>query len=505
MTAPPTSRRIDSLLEICNEMFSHRRLILASNRGPVEYNVEAEGRLQARRGSGGVVTALSSLTQYVDFTWISSAMREGDRRAAEEAQGERIKSPIQGQQVSLRYVVTPKRVYHKFYNIICNPLLWFLQHYMWSSPYTPNVDFAVHDAWDNGYVQVNKDFADAVIAEAQGSPTQPYIMLHDYHLYLAPGYIRNELPNAVIEHFTHIPWPSVMYWQLLPSHIRVAICESLCASDIVGFQSVRDVRSFLESCETFIPGAQVDYSNRVVNIGDHQVMVRAYPISIDVDELRRIATSPRATEYENRLKPLCGEKTIVRIDRAEPSKNIVRGFKAFHLLLERYPELRRKLKFLAFIVPSRTHIGQYQRYAEEIQQQISDINSRFGDDDWQPVTVFYENNYTQAIAAMRLYDVLLVNPVIDGMNLVSKEGPVVNTKAGVLILSEAAGAFQQLQEGVIGVAPADLEDTMQAMYYAINMSTKERERRSALLVEAITQEDITHWLERQLLDMKALV
>ena len=505
MTAPPTSRRIDRLLEICNEMFSQRRLILASNRGPVEYNVEAEGRLQARRGSGGVVTALSSLTKYVDFTWISSAMREGDRRAAAEAQGERIKSPIQGQQVSLRYVVTPKRVYHKFYNIFCNPLLWFLQHYMWSSPYTPNIDLSVHDAWDNGYVQVNKAFADTVIAEAQGNSSPPYIMLHDYHLYLAPGYIRKELPGAVIEHFTHIPWPSVMYWQLLPSHMRVAICESLCASDIVGFQSMRDVRSFLESCEAFIPGAQVDYSNQVVNIGDHQAMIRAYPISIDVEELRRIATSPRAMEYETRLKALCGEKTIVRIDRAEPSKNIIRGFKAFLLLLERYPELRRKLKFLAFIVPSRTHIGQYQRYITEIQQQISDINSKFGDDDWQPVTVFYENNYTQAIAAMRLYDVLLVNPVIDGMNLVSKEGPVVNTKAGVLILSEAAGAFQQLKDGVIGVAPADLEGTMQAMYYAINMTAEERERRSAILVEAITQEDITNWLERQLLDMKALV
>ena len=505
MTASTTGeRRRNRVIELCNEMLSERRLLLASNRGPVEYHVTPEGNLQARRGSGGVVTALSSLTRYVDFTWIASAMGEGDRQAAGASQGKRFKSPIPGQSISLRYVVTPRRMYHKFYNVFCNPLLWFLQHYMWSSPYTPNIDSAVYDAWETGYIPVNQAFAEAVIDEAKESPSPPFIMLHDYHLYLAPGYIRQQLPEAVIQLFLHIPWPSATYWQLLPAIMREAIIRSLCTNDIVGFQSMRDVRSFLETCEAFLSDAKVDHSNYGVEIDGHRVEVRPYPISIDVEELQRIANSPRALDYERRLKPLCGEMTIVRVDRAEPSKNIVRGFRAYYTLLEKYPEFRERVKFLAFLVPSRTHIRQYQRYMDEIQQQVSSVNSAFGHEGWQPITVFYENNYTQAIAGMRLYDVLMVNSVIDGMNLVAKEGPVVNTREGTLILSESAGAFDQLQEGVLEVSPADLMGTTQALYKALTMSVEERKRRHSLLTQAVEREDITHWLERQLTDMKAL-
>ena len=146
-SASSGERRSARFIEQCTEMLKDRRLILASNRGPVEYHVTAEGQLQARRGSGGVVTALSTLTNYIDFTWVASAMGEGDRRIAQQVEGGRIRSPLPGQNLFLRYVVTPRRVYHKFYNIFCNPLLWFLQHYMWSSPFTPNVDESVYDAW----------------------------------------------------------------------------------------------------------------------------------------------------------------------------------------------------------------------------------------------------------------------------------------------------------------------------------------------------------------------
>ena len=208
-------RRSARFVEQCADMLRERRLILVSNRGPVEYHLTPEGNAQARRGSGGVVTALSTLTNYVDLTWVASAMGEGDRRVAQQAEDGRIKSPLPGQSLYLRYVVTPRRVYHKFYNIFCNPLLWFLQHYMWSSPYTPNVDSAVYDAWGDGYVAVNRSFADAVVDEARHSASPPYVMLHDYHLYLAPGMVRAELPDALIQHFLHIPWPDPSYWQML--------------------------------------------------------------------------------------------------------------------------------------------------------------------------------------------------------------------------------------------------------------------------------------------------
>ena len=405
----------------------------------------------------------------------------------------------------MRYVVTPRRVYHKFYNIFCNPLLWFLQHYMWSSPYNPNVDDSVYDAWETGYIPVNRAFAEAVVDEAKHSASPPYVMLHDYHLYLAPGMVREALPEALIQHFLHIPWPDPAYWQMLPAFMRSAICESLCASDILGFQTSRDVHSFLQSCEMFVEQATVDHTKCTVTLNGRETAVRCYPISIDVEELRGIANSPRALEYERKLRPLLGEKTIVRVDRVEPSKNIVRGFKAYRLLLERNQDLIGKVKFLAFLVPSRTHIRQYQRYLQEVEGLVAEINETFGSEDWQPITVFYENNYIQAMAAMKLYDVLLVNSIIDGMNLVAKEGPVVNTRGGILILSETAGAYAQLHEGVLAVAPADVEGTAQALYQALNASVEEREKWANLLVQKIEEEDVIHWMESQIGDMKALV
>ena len=492
------------LKELCDTVLADKKLILVSNRGPVEHQVTPDGRTEARRGSGGVVTALSSLAQMVEFTWVASAIGEGDRRVSESTGGARIRSPLPGHQIYTRFVVTPRRVYHKYYNIFCNPLLWFLQHYMWNSPYNPNLDANTHDAWLDGYVEVNKAFAKVVVEEAQESSTAPVIMIHDYHLYLAPTYIREALSDSIIHHFTHIPWPTPRYWQLLPSYMLRGICQALCAADIVGFQTPHDVRNFLDSCEEFLPECEIDYQDRSVYSEGRRTKVRAYPISIDSEEIRRIANSPRALDYEQKLKPLCNEHTIIRVDRAEPSKNVVRGFKAFGLLLSRHPELQGRVNFLAFLVPSRTHIRQYQRYMEEIQQVIREINSTYGKPEWQPVSTFLENNYTQAIAGMKLYDVMLVNSVIDGMNLVAKEGPVVNNREGVLILSETTGAFKQLHPGALSVSPSDIEGTMQALHQAITMTPEERSQRAQTLADIVENEDIHHWICCQLDDIGAL-
>lgn len=462
------------------------------------------GELQARRGSGGVVTALTAACHYMELTWIACAMSEGDRLAAERAQGGCIKSPLPGQNLLLKFVASPKSTYHKYYNVFCNPLLWFLQHYMWNSPRTPNVDDTVYDAWENGYVTVNRALAEAVVEEAKQCENPPFIMLHDYHLYLAAGYIRSQVPNVILQHFTHIPWPAPSYWQLLPRPMRTAICENLCANDIVGMQTMGDVRNFLATCEAFLEKAEVDYRRRMVWLNGHLTTVNPYPTSIDVGEMQRTARSPRVREYEERLRSHCGEYTIVRVDRAEPSKNIVRGFKAFDILLRQHPEFLGKVKFLAFLVPSRTHIRQYQRYNEEIMALVEALNKKYGNDNWQPIEVLFENNYLQAIAGMRLYDVLLVNAVIDGMNLVAKEGPIVNTKNGVLILSESVGAHEQLKDHVLTVTPSDLEGTHQALYAALTMPAEERSRRAAALRKAIEEEDITNWLCRQFEDLMTL-
>ena len=491
--------RLQEFHQLCEALLERRPLIVASNRGPLEFRLTPEGRLQPRPGSGSVVTALSRLIHGYEFTWVANALGEGDRRAREQAQGEAIRSPLPTQRVSVRYVTTPRRVYHKFYNIFCNPLLWFLQHYMWSPPYTPNVDGVVHDAWATGYRLVNEAFADAIVAEAaiKGGDS-PLVMLHDYHLYLVPGMVRERLPGAFIYHFIHIPWPASHFWQLLPVSIRSTICESLCAADLMGFQTEADVYNFLDCCRRFLDDAQVDFAEQTVTHQGHQTRVRAFPTSIDVEEVQRIAASPRAVEYDRRLHPLRAEHTIVRVDRAEPSKNIVRGFRSYQIFLGQHPELHGRVKFLAFLVPARTHIKQYERYQSEIDTLVRTINAAHATPTWQPVQVFYENNYTQALAGMRMYDTLLVNPVADGMNLVAKEGPVVNTRNGVLIVSEGTGAYSQLREGALVVAPADLDGGARAFHQAVTMTEEERAARTAKLVEAVQREDALNWLLVQL-------
>ncbi|MBM3942413.1 MAG: trehalose-6-phosphate synthase [SAR202 cluster bacterium] len=505
MATPELELGSAELAQLCQRVLSQRSLIVASNRGPVEHHLGADGRLEPRRGSGGVVTALSSLCQTSELTWVASAMGEGDRAASKNGHGPKIKSPLPGHKINLQYVVTPRRVYHKYYNILCNPLLWFLQHYMWNPPYNPNVDAPVHDAWHTGYIPVNQAFAKAVVAEAKNSGRPPIVMGHDYHLYLMPQYVRQELPGAIIQHYVHIPWPTPRYWQMVPTYMARQICSALCHANVVGFQTTEDQRSFLDTVEAFLPEAQVDRTAGIIRWKQMEARIKAYPMSINVGEVKRIAASPRTSEHEARLRPLCREATLVRIDRAEPNKNIVRGFKAYELLLARHQELQGKVTFWAFLVPSRTHIRQYQRYMQEVQQAIDQVNRTFGTPDWQPINAFMENNYTQAVAGMRLYDVLLVNTLVEGMNLVAKEGPVVNTRNGVLLLSESSGAYQELAQGAVPLCPTDIEGTMEAMYQAIKMGQEERQRRAALLHDTICRDDLNQWMTRQLLDLSSLL
>ncbi|HLB23412.1 MAG TPA: trehalose-6-phosphate synthase, partial [Dehalococcoidia bacterium] len=332
----------------------------------------------------------------------------------------------------------------------------------------------------------------------------PCILLQYYHLYLAPAFVRNELPDATILHFTHIPWPGPRYWGLLPEFMCRRIHEDMCACDIVGLQTMADVRNFLHCCETMLEDVDIDFGRRLVHYRGRTTRVRHYPISIDADGLLEYAASAEVESYKERLRPLLGEQTIVRVDRSEPSKNIVRGLRAWELLLERHPEFRGNVNFLQFLVPSRSELGVYQTYTDEIFELVESINDHFGDVNWQPIRVFYENNYAQAIAGMYFYDVLLVNPIIDGMNLVSKEGPLVNKGDGVLILSELAGSSEQLSEFSLNVSPTDLEGTVRALHHALMMPVDERRRRAAALKRLVQEQDITHWLESQFQDLMAI-
>ncbi len=491
------------LQALCGKLLETHNPIFVSNRGPIEFSMSAYG-LSASRGSGGVVTALTAASnQFEDVTWISLAMTDDDRIAA-EALGKNIWFPDLSK-ANLRLVVTPKSVYHRHYNVFCNPLLWFLQHSMWDFCRTPSIDFSVYEAWERGYVAVNKSIAKAVLEEAALQDKPPLVMLQDYHLYLAAAYIRESRPDALIQHFTHIPWPSPQYWQILPPEMRTGIIAGMCANDVVGFQTERDAKNFLYSCSELLPDSLVDYDCSTVCLKDHVTYVRTYPISVDAEQLKQMAVSSEVLEYKHKIRPSLGEYTIVRVDRLDPSKNILRGFQAFELLLKRRPELVGKVKFLAFLVPSRNGIKEYKKYAKDVFKLIDRINQKFGVEGVKPIEVFYENNYAQAIAALKLYDVLLVNSVADGMNLVAKEGSIVNERDGVLVLSETTGAYQQLGHNAISVTPTDIEGTSEALYRGLTMGPVERASRAGALRSCVEQNEIADWICKQLTDLTSVV
>lgn len=494
-------KALDSLSQ---EIFAGRQPVLASNRGPVDFSRDQNGGWIMTRGPGGLVTAMSAMTRYNPL-WVAAPTSTSNMERAAEAGYGPIEAGWEDKRFTLRYVKVSPDDYDAYYNTISNPLLWFLQHYMWDAPRTPTIDADVWAAW-GGYLRVNQSFADTIAHAVAEDPRPPIIMLQDYHLYLTPGILRPQLPSsAVLSLFIHIPWPGPDYWALLPQEMREAILRSLCACDILGFHTRRYQRNFLTTCRAYLPDVEVDMADNWVRLDGHTLSVRVYPISIDVAAVRQLAESPEVRSYRHRLRGRLGDQTIVRIDRAEPSKNIVRGFDAFELLLQRHPEYIGRLKFLVFLVPSRLRVEEYQRYLEEIFIKVGWINTRYGTSDWQPIETFVGDNYERAIAAMQLYDVLLVNPIIDGMNLVAKEGPTVNENGGVLVLSEGAGAFEQLGEGALVVSPTDIVGTAEALHEALQMPLGTRYRRLRWLREQIESEDITMWLYHQLDDIKTLL
>ncbi|MDO8672517.1 MAG: trehalose-6-phosphate synthase [Dehalococcoidia bacterium] len=492
-------------------------LVVASNRGPVEHYWGSDNEIGVRRASGGLVSALKAVRKYHQFSWVASAVTPGDRYIAAQpalsnsGSGPRQSAPpdflpdtkIESQN-SVDLVAVPKDVFHSHYDVFSNRILWFLQHSMWEHLQPPRDRNTIGEAWWSGYVPTNMAFARKVAAKARGQ-TNPVIMLHDYHLYRAPGFIRELFPDAVLQHFIHIPWPGPAVWQPLPLTLRREICRSLLANDIIGFQTLSSAHNFLDCCDSFVKDAKVDYVENTVNIRNKVVRVRAYPISVDVDELREAMNSPAVRVHQERLRQLCGEQTVVRVDRLDPSKNIVRGFRAFEQLLDKHPELQGRVKFLAFLVPSRAATPEYVHYYKEVTTLVKAINQRFGREGFRPVEVFYENNYQQALAGMSLCDVLLVNPLADGMNLVAKEGPIVSTRDSVLILSRAAGAFEQLSGDVISVEPTDVDGTAGALADALAMSALARRKRASALRAKIEKEDISGWITSQMDDIKGVL
>ncbi len=477
-----------------------RKLIVVSNRGPVSFTRDEHGNRSARRGGGGLVTALRSLVSHHEVTWIASAMTEEDRAVAEEAGGEAIDEAARdGSRYRLRLIVHDEAAYDWFYNVVSNPTLWFLQHYLWDLAYAPDFDHGLRRAWDEGYAGVNEAFAGAVLAELEREP-EATVFFHDYHLYLAPRLVRARRPDAALAHFVHIPWPQPDYWHVLPEPIRNAVHDGLLANDIVGFHTSRWSRNFLRSSED-IAGAECDYEDGHAVYGGRRVLVTSHPISVDPSEFDELAESPAVLEQEREILARRPERLVLRVDRTDPSKNVVRGFRAFELYLDRHPEMHGRVGMLALLDPSRQHIPEYAECLGAIQRAARAVNDRFQRESWIPIDLQIHDNFPQAVAAYKQFDVLLVNAIFDGLNLVAKEAPLVNERDGVLVLSENAGAYEELGEWALTVNPFDVAGQAEAIHQALEMRAAERRARLEAIRAHVREHDVAAWIEAQLADL----
>jgi trehalose 6-phosphate synthase len=477
-----------------------RKLLVVSNRGPVSYDRSPAGERIVRRGGGGLVTALRSLVAHHDVTWIASAMTDEDRAVSAELAGAAGEETARdGSPYRMRLVAHDPAAYDWYYNVVSNPTLWFLQHYMWGLPYAPDLDLGLHHAWFSGYLPVNEAFAEAIVAELDRDPTAT-VFFHDYHLYLAPKLVRTRRPDMMSAHFIHIPWPESDYWHVLPSHLRRDIHEGLLANDIVGFHTDRWRRNFLRSCEDVL-GAEVDYDTATVVYDGRRTLVTSHPIGIDPLEFDELKDDPGVLDQERAIIESRREFLLVRVDRTDPSKNVVRGFRSFGLFLDMHPELHGRVTMLALLDPSRQDIPEYSEYLGAIQREARSVNDRFQHEGWVPIDLQIADNFAQSVAAYKQYDALLVNSVFDGLNLVSKEGPLVNQRDGVLILSENAGSHDELGEWAVTVNPFDVYGQAQAIHEALTMSPEQRRDRLAATQAHVRSNDLSAWIAAQLGDL----
>ena len=476
-------------------------LVVASNRGPVAFERGETGELEAGRGAGGLVTALIGAMQRVDGLWVAAASSDTDRELAGGPDGGRIDMEALGGAYRVRLLDIPSERYDAYYNRISNGILWFAHHYLWDTVRQPVCGEEVEQAW-NDYVAVNRQFAEALAEEADRSASPPAFLVQDYHLTLVPRFLRELRPDAFIAHFSHTAIAGLTYLRILPGRIREGMLRGMLGADVLGFHSQLWAENFLMSARS-LPGVRADLARSRLSVEEREVAVRIHPISIDAAGLREAAAEPEVTALRKELNRWRGDnRLILRVDRLELSKNIVRGFQAYALFLRAHPEWHRRVRFLALLSPSRMDVPEYRAYGEECVAEAERVNRELGNEDWQPVEVRVKDDYVGALAAYGLSDVLLVNPIYDGMNLVAMEGPVLNRRGGVLVLSRNAGAYWRLGKHAIAVNPFDLRETADALFHALEMPREERTRRARGLSRLVLSNPPERWVRTQLEDLE---
>jgi trehalose 6-phosphate synthase len=483
------------------------RILVASNRGPVSFRLNDDGRLSTRRGGGGLVSGLSSVADREDTLWVCAALSDADRIAARRSPGGRLGLDGKPGGSGVRMLNIPPQTFDWAYNKVANSTLWFVHHMLYDTPNQPQFGIFFHREWE-AYQAYNRAFAEALAEEAgsgsgngagSGSGTgAARVMVQDYHLALVPRLLADLSPDAAIAHFSHTPWAPPDYYRMLPYDVGRELLAGILGADHAGFLCQRWADSFADCCAEVL-GAEVDRARQQVTYQGHVTGLGVHPLGVDAAELTSRASQPDVLSRIGMLAETArGRKLIVRIDRTELSKNIVRGLAAYKELLVSYPQWRGRVVHLAFAYPSRHDLPEYREYTASVQRMAAEISEEFGTEDWDPLILQVDDDYPRSLAAYRLADVLLVNPIRDGMNLVAKEGPVLSDQGCALVLSRESGAAAELAPAALLINPFDVSDTARALHEALLMPDSERKRRTQALAHAAAALPPAEWLAAQL-------
>lgn len=451
-------------------------MIVVSHRGPATFTRAEDGGFRARRGSGGLAGTLGRLLKGGrdgPVVWVAAAMSDDDRAAV--AAGATTLHDFDLQLLDL-----DRRQHRLHYDIVSNATLWFLHHGLFDLPRRPRFDERFREAWA-AYVAVNRAFAARVAAVA---PSEDVVLVQDYHLALVPGELHASRPDLRVAHFTHTPFCGPNSIRVLPDDVGRAICASM-ATVPSGFHTNRWALAYEASAAMMLDDVS-------------RAPAFAAPLGPDPDDLAEAAESVDGQAELQKLNEFLGDrKLLLRSDRVEPSKNIVRGFLAFDRLLELEPGWRGRVVFVAMLNESRQSLPEYQAYGQEVEQAAARVNERWGRGDWQPVVMDLRDNFPRSVAGYARYDALLVNPLKDGLNLVAKEGPIVNRRDGVVCLSPEAGSYEELGSAVLAAHPYDLDQTARALHEAFTMAPDAKRAQAARLRDLASVHTPASWLQAQ--------
>ena len=476
-------------------MADKRSLLIAANRGPVQIVAGSGGAEEVRRGGGGLVSGMVSALSEVGGLWVCAALNDRERAAARRApDGHLAEAGYDTGGLDVWMLPLDPLTFARAYNGIANSTIWFVHHLLWDNANTPVFDAGWRRLW-GAYERYNRTFADALAAEAAPGAK---VMIQDYHLDLAPRQLREQRDDVRIAHFTHTPWAPPEQFAMLPAAVARELLTGLLGADHVGFHCARWADAFLACCARILD-VPVDAAARTVRWEGRTVQVGLHPLGTSAEEMRARGGEQDVAEGLRHLRELVGDrKVIARVDRTELSKNIVRGLLSYRELLRVRPEWHGRVVHVAFAYPSRTDIPEYKEYTASVQRVGREITEEFGTDDWDPLLLEVGNDYPGSLAALRMADVLLVNPVRDGMNLVAKEGVVLTERDAAVVLSRDAGVADEYAGDALMVNPYDVTETAEALHTALSMPAAERQERAKRLLAAATALPPADWFRQQL-------